>query len=114
MVPVPNVNAKILAKVIEFCDYHVKVENAEVAISEEDVKVWDAEFAEMENDTLFQLILAANYLNIKTLLDLTCQTVANMIKGKKPEEIRKTFGIQNDFTQEEEEEIRRENGWAFE
>ena len=24
---------------------------------------------------------AANYLNIKSLLDLTCMTVANMIKG---------------------------------
>ena len=27
------------------------------------------------------LVQAANYLNIKSLLDLTCQTVANMIKG---------------------------------
>uniref|UniRef100_A0A804NLQ8 SKP1-like protein n=1 Tax=Zea mays TaxID=4577 RepID=A0A804NLQ8_MAIZE len=57
---------------------------------------------------------AANYLNIKGLLDLTCQTVADMIKGKTPEEIRKTFNIKNDFTPEEEEEIRRENQWAFE
>lgn len=57
---------------------------------------------------------AANYLNIKTLLDLTCQTVADMIKGKTPEEIRKTFNIKNDFTPEEEEEVRRENQWAFE
>ncbi len=57
---------------------------------------------------------AANYLNIKNLLDLTCQTVADMIKGKTPEEIRKTFNIKNDFTPEEEEEVRRENQWAFE
>ena len=57
---------------------------------------------------------AANYLNIKSLLDLTCQTVADVIKGKTPEEIRKTFNIKNDFTPEEEEEVRRENAWAFE
>lgn len=37
-----------------------------------------------------------------------------MIKGKSPEEIRKTFNIQNDFTQEEEDQIRRENEWAEE
>ena len=57
---------------------------------------------------------AANYLNIKDLLELTCQTVADMIKGKTPEEIRRTFGIKNDFTPEEEEEVKRENQWAFE
>ncbi|KAE9450291.1 hypothetical protein C3L33_17806, partial [Rhododendron williamsianum] len=59
-------------------------------------------------------VWAANYLNIKSLLDLTCQTVADMIKGKTPEEIRKTFNIKNDFTPEEEDEVRRENQWAFE
>ena len=55
---------------------------------------------------------AANYLDIKPLLDVGCKTVANMIKGKSPEEIRKTFNITNDFTPEEEEHIRRENEWA--
>jgi S-phase kinase-associated protein 1 len=55
---------------------------------------------------------AANYLDIKALLDVGCKTVANMIKGKSPDEIRKTFNIQNDFTPEEEEQIRRENEWA--
>ena len=49
--------------------------------SEEEVKVWDAEFVKVDQGTLFELILAANYLNIKSMLDLTCQTVANMIKG---------------------------------
>jgi len=55
---------------------------------------------------------AANYLDIKALLDVGCKTVANMIKGKSPDEIRKTFNIQNDFTPEEEDQIRRENEWA--
>src|SRR4051812_5925093 len=44
-------------------------------------------------------------------MDTGCQVVANMIKGKSPEEIRRTFNITNDFTQEEEQ-IRRENEWA--
>ena len=37
---------------------------------------------------------AANYLNIKSLLDLTCQAVADIIKGKTPEEIRTEFNIE--------------------
>ncbi|KAG8090780.1 hypothetical protein GUJ93_ZPchr0011g28217 [Zizania palustris] len=126
-IPLPNVNSKILSKVIEYCNKHVhaaasKAANtsddaASAAVpppSGEDLKNWDADFVKVDQATLFDLILAANYLNIKGLLDLTCQTVADMIKGKTPEEIRKTFNIKNDFTPEEEEEIRRENQWAFE
>lgn len=37
-----------------------------------------------------------------TFSDVGCKTVANMIKGKTPEEIRKLFNIVNDFTPEEE------------
>jgi hypothetical protein len=47
---------------------------------------------------------AAKYLDIKGLLDLTCQTVADMMKGKTPKDIRKTFNIKNDFAPEEEGE----------
>ncbi|CAM6088215.1 unnamed protein product [Calypogeia fissa] len=116
-IPLPNVSSKILAKVIEYCRYHVesqKTSDEKAAVPEEEVKQWDADFVKVDQATLFDLILAANYLNIKNLLDLTCQTVADMIKGKTPEEIRKTFNIKNDFTPEEEEEVRRENQWAFE
>lgn len=37
-----------------------------------------------------------------------------MIKGKTPEEIRKTFNIKNDFTEEEEAQVRKENQWCEE
>ncbi|AES77879.1 putative S-phase kinase-associated protein [Medicago truncatula] len=113
-IPVPNVTGQILAKVIEYCKKHVDAASSDEKPSEDDLKNWDAEFVKVDQDTLFDLILAANYLNIKSLLDLTCQSVADMIKGKTPEEIRKTFNIKNDFTPEEEEEVRRENQWAFE
>lgn len=116
MIPLPNVPGKILSKVIEYCKFHVEagkqVDN-KPSKTEDEVKQWDTEFVKVDQATLFDLILAANYLNIKGLLDLTCQTVANMIKGKTPEEIRKTFNIKNDFTPEQEEEVRRENQWAF-
>ncbi|KAF7837841.1 SKP1-like protein 1A [Senna tora] len=45
---------------------------------------------------------------------MTSLKVADMIKGKTPEEIRELFDIKNDFTPEEEAEVREENQWAFE
>lgn len=134
-IPLPNVSGKILAKIVEYCKFHLsssvnssssssRSSSASAAAdpksssgagpSEDDIKAFDADFVKVDQQTLFDLILAANYLNIKDLLDLTCQTVADMIKNKTPEEIRRIFNIVNDFTPEEEEEVRRENQWAFE
>jgi S-phase kinase-associated protein 1 len=119
-IPLPNVTGKILGKVIEYCVYHT--EHPDPVAKEEGVKEdkrtddiigWDLEFCKVDQPTLFELILAANYLDIKSLLDVCCKTVANMIKGKTPEEIRKTFNIKNDFTPEEEEQVKKENEVRF-
>ncbi|XP_058069011.1 SKP1-like protein 1A [Magnolia sinica] len=109
-IPLPNVTGKILSKVIEYCKKHVEETDCS---SNDELKAWDADFVKVDQAILYDLILAANYLNIKSLLELTCDRVADMIKGKTPEEIRQTFNIKNDFTPEEEKEIRRENQWAF-
>jgi S-phase kinase-associated protein 1 len=78
------------------------------------IQEWYTNFVAVEHETLFELILAANYMDIKPLLDLTCNKVAGMIKGKTPEEIRQMFGIVNDFTPEEEAQVIEENKWCEE
>ncbi|KAI2471514.1 E3 ubiquitin ligase SCF complex, Skp subunit [Annulohypoxylon bovei var. microspora] len=117
-IPIPNVTEPVLRKVIEWCEHH---RNDPPATNEDesdnrkkttDIDEWDQKFMQVDQEMLFEIILASNYLDIKALLDVGCKTVANMIKGKSPEEIRKTFNITNDFTHEEEEQIRRENEWA--
>ncbi|KAL2136111.1 hypothetical protein VTI74DRAFT_5334 [Chaetomium olivicolor] len=117
-IPIPNVNDPVLRKVIEWCEHH-RNDAAQSADDDNDnrkkttdIDEWDQKFMQVDQEMLFEIILAANYLDIKALLDVGCKTVANMIKGKSPEEIRKTFNITNDFTPEEEEQIRRENEWA--
>ncbi|MCJ1337482.1 hypothetical protein MMC09_002764 [Bachmanniomyces sp. S44760] len=117
-IPIPNVNEAVLKKVIEWCQHHRGDPPASVDDDSDsrkkttDIDEWDQKFMQVDQEMLFEIILAANYLDIKALLDVGCKTVANMIKGKSPEEIRKTFNIQNDFTPEEEDQIRRENEWA--
>lgn len=117
-IPLPNVKAPILEKVIEYCRHYKDQMPPEIekplksATLSEIVPAFDAAFVELEQEMLFELILAANYLDIKLLLDLTCAKVASLMKGKNPEEIRRTFNIENDFTPEEEQQVREENRWA--
>ncbi|KDO29287.1 hypothetical protein SPRG_05824 [Saprolegnia parasitica CBS 223.65] len=99
-IPLPNVKSPVLAKVIEFCNHHhtTPMEEIEKPLKSGDmrdvVSEWDAAFVEVEQDTLFELILAANYMDIKSLLDLSCAKVATLIKGKTSDEIRTMFNIE--------------------
>ncbi|RZC84426.1 hypothetical protein C5167_047212 [Papaver somniferum] len=110
-----TITANILAKVIEYLNKH-----AEVETSDEDKKIWDAQFVNFDNtnqNTLppifFDMIQAAKVLEIKGLSDLTAQKVADWIQGKTPDEINDMFPVKNQLTPGEEEWIRRENQCAF-
>ncbi|KAK9126356.1 hypothetical protein Scep_015202 [Stephania cephalantha] len=114
-IPLPVVHSRILAKVMEYLIKHANYKPDNDAAAKEEFKNWDVKFlGKLDNKTLFDLILAANYLDIKGLLDLTCQAVADWMKGMSVEEVRELFNIENDFTPEEEEAVRKENQWAFE
>ncbi len=120
-IPLPNVKSAILKKIIEFCR-HAKdsppneIEKPLKSASMQDVVTdkWYATFIELDQETLFEVILAANYLDIKPLLELGCANVAAMMKGKTPDQIRALFHIEKDFTPEEENQIIAENKWAEE
>ncbi|KAM8711212.1 hypothetical protein ACLKA7_000362 [Drosophila subpalustris] len=120
ILPLPNVNSAILRKVLHWATYHAQDDPQEAQEDEnkekrtDDISSWDADFLKVDQGTLFELILAANYLNIQGLLDVTCKTCANMIKGKSLQDIRETFAIANDFSPAEEEKVRKENEWCEE
>ncbi|KAG8719817.1 E3 ubiquitin ligase complex SCF subunit scon-3, partial [Ceratobasidium sp. 394] len=118
--PLLNVSSSVLKKVLEYCEYHRNDPQHSANNSNDDpprrriveIGEWDQRFIQVDQAMLFEIIRAANYLDIKGLRDVGSETVVNMIKGKTPEEIRKLFNVVNDFTPEEEAHIKKENEWA--
>jgi len=123
-IPLPNVEFEVLKKCVDYMKYHVTAKVAEIpkplqGTIEEFLKSVKADFElafidKLTNETIIEIIMAANYMNINDLLQLMCAVIASQIKGKTPEQIRELFGIENDFTPEEEERIREENKWCEE
>jgi S-phase kinase-associated protein 1 len=117
---IPNIENVYLQKILKYLNHHFENPAKEIEKPvrsnniEEIVSKFDAEFIDCEQEILFELILAANYLDVKPILDLACAKVASMIKGKTAEEIRKIFNLVNDFTPEEEAQVIAENKWADE
>ncbi|KAG9015936.1 E3 ubiquitin ligase complex SCF subunit scon-3, partial [Tulasnella sp. 427] len=111
-----NVNASVLKKVLEYCEHHrggpPPAANDDKPKWATEISDWDQKFIQVDQDMLFEIILAADYLNIDPLLDVGCKTIANMIKGKTREEMRNLLNIVNDFTPEEEAQIKKEYEWA--
>jgi len=61
---------------------------------------------------LSEIALVAHYLDMPALMDLVCAYFASILKTHTVEENRNIFKIQNDFTPEEEEQIKLENKWC--
>ncbi|CAN6226166.1 unnamed protein product [Urochloa humidicola] len=130
-IPLPNVTARALSTVIKYCDKHAAAaakpdsddgaeegsssSSVNTAASDTTLAEWDRKLVDkLTMNALFDLLLAVNFLDIKGLLGVASQKVADMIQNKSPSQVRTIFGIANDFTPEEEEEIRKESPWAYE
>jgi S-phase kinase-associated protein 1 len=114
---IPGVSGPILEKVVEYINHH---KGTEPPIIEKPLRSkvlkdvcqdkWDAEYIDKigENrQNLYDLILAANYMDIKSLLHLGCAKVASLIKGQPLEKIKEILdpkGGSSSSTTEKKEE----------
>jgi S-phase kinase-associated protein 1 len=128
VVPVPNVAGNTLKYVIQWVEHHYNLDTKSVdkplrGKIEEVVGEFDRTFLFTdlvknanpdEHDLLIDVMMAANFLNIKVLLDMCCACLASMIKNKTSQEIRDFLGIENDFTPEEEAKMAEEHKWVLE
>lgn len=96
-IPLTDIDTMTLDQLVMYLEYH-HVNPTEHTEYEgkglDEIGDWDLDFcSKMDNALLFKVILASNYLDIGPLLHLTCKTVAKMIKGKKPSEIKEILKI---------------------
>lgn len=110
-IPMPEIKTDILKKCVDYLTHYKDSEPREIPkplpspnlldVTDE----WDVNFISIDLDSVFDLINAANYLDIKQLLDLSCAKIASTMKGKSAEEIRAIFNLENDLTDDEIKEF---------
>jgi len=95
-VPV-KVKSDTLKKIVKWLERSKDKYTDPLPVKEEDRKLpeldeWDTQFCDnLDYDAKVDMILAANLLDIKPLLDIVCISVANLVKGQSPEELRKVL-----------------------
>ncbi|CAI9092257.1 OLC1v1027450C1 [Oldenlandia corymbosa var. corymbosa] len=100
-----QVSAASLGLILDYCRFH-QVPGR----SNKERKTYDEKLAKSSIKTLCELTSAADSLQLRPLVDLTSRALARIIEGKSPEEIRETFNLPDDLTEEEKLEPLRNWG----
>jgi hypothetical protein len=84
------------------------------------VQPWYFEFIRGNPDQPFDLefiseiLLAANFMSIEPLLELSGAAFAAQVRGKNQEELKTLFQFEGELVPVDEKKIREENPWALE
>ena len=118
-VPLPSVRALELARAVRYCKHYRG--GGEPAIPmplphgdlRQLLPDWDADFVlSLSNTELLELVLAANYMGVEPLLDLTCARVGALCKQLPQDKLEEAFRVPFfSFPAEEERAIREEEEW---
>ena len=94
----PNIKSKeVWQKVYEYMEYMCKSDypTAERTGHIKEFTDYEKKYLESMGDhkMLKDVILTANFLDIRALVELGCKQIAEMLKGKTPDEVRSMFGL---------------------
>lgn len=113
-IPIHEVKAPILELVLSWCQHHYDIHKDEILSESQTDKVnrnndddidddddddlhpvlldsWERQFLDTDSKTIQQIIMAANFLDIKPLLQVSCKFVAELVRGRSPQEIIEAF-----------------------
>ncbi|KAI1722235.1 skp1 family, dimerization domain-containing protein [Ditylenchus destructor] len=118
--PLVNVNASVFRKVIEWCEEHYGQPDPELKVDQHTLETihfvytpFEEKFLDVSIPELQDLLMAANFLDIRSLYLYACQKAARTMMGKTVEQVREEWGFPDDLTEEEKEAIKKEHTWAF-
>lgn len=112
-----NISSKVLQWILSYCKHYFE----HGQYRDDDCKKtamlqdWEQEFLGDAPNYMFlqEVMVASDFLDIEHLTDFLARVLAKAIEGQDVESLRKFFNVENDFTPEEEENIRKEHEWIF-
>jgi S-phase kinase-associated protein 1 len=117
-IPLDEVNEESCKLIIRYLEHFKGVAPEEIEkplksnVMKDMTDAWSAQFVdEIELSKLIDLTTAANYMEIPSLLDLCTAKIASLVKDKSEQEIFATFGVEDNFTEEERQKVKEENKW---
>ena len=107
-----QVNSATMTLVAKYLVYHKGEEVGELPCPVRSVKMsqivedqWDAEFIDsLTKKQIFEVILAANYMAIKSLLHLGCAKIATLIKALTQQEANDIIAAEKKYQEEEKKQ----------
>lgn len=115
IIPLPSIDSMILRKILQWIDFHrniASMADGQVDSDNANISTWEYDFLSVDTPVLFQLAEAADYLAMDGLCEMVSSILADMIRGKSPADVRRTFNIRVDVDPYEDHKIQLENVWA--
>ena len=111
---IPEVEAKILKKIVEYLIHYKETEPRDIKRPLKDSKIekildkWDYTYiTSFALADCVDLLNAATFMDIQPLLRLMCARIAALMIELPLDEVKTTFGIECDMTEEEKERFRK-------